>query len=533
MRVRSVLATALLAGVALISVPVQAAGHPRGTAPRGETEAERIARETIAAVQASERAALNTSLAPLTRAQRRQLAVAGPLAGRWTSCQLPVAFNPVHASVLPDGSVLLMAGSGNLPADLANRRFQSYLFYPDTCNTYQLPTPGDLFCAGHAMLPNGNILVAGGTARYDPFYGLRTAYEYDWVGKRFVQVPSMAGGRWYPGATELANGDVFVLSGLGSTGALNTQPEIYRYRTRTWSKTPYQWSVPTYPHMLPTAGGRLFFTGVGFGNSAQRVGFLTPGTGAFQAVGGLDTNRRDQGASYFVPYSQGRKVMIAGGGTSATTAVIDLYSSPNPSYRAGPRILSGPRRYVSHATLFDGRVLLAGGQDPEGRPSYSAWLYQPTVNRFEAQAASYSAAHQYHSNMWVDPSGRAILVGGNPRRGSVQRVVERFEPWYVDVADRPVITSAPATIAHNQAFTVGMRLAAGTTMKRLRVQRMASTTHQFSAAEGDFTLSAVSTPNGPGWSLTMSSSLTPPGYYYLVAVDSRGIPSPARIIKVT
>jgi hypothetical protein len=439
MRVRSVLATALLAGVALVTLPAPAAGGSRGTAAPGETEAERIARETIAAVQASERAALNTSLAPLTRAQRRQLAVAGPLAGRWTSCQLPVAFNPVHASVLPDGSVLLMAGSGNLPADFTAGRFQSYLFFPDTCNTYQLPTPGDLFCAGHAMLPNGNILVAGGTARYDPFYGLRTSYEYDWVGKRFVRVPSMAGGRWYPGATQLANGDVFVLSGLGSTGALNTQPEIYRYRTRTWSPT---------------------------------------------------------------------------------------------SYRAGPP-LNGPRRYVSHATLFDGRVLLAGGQDPQGRPMYSAWLYQPVTNRFEAQATSTSAAHQYHSNMWVDPSGRAILVGGNPRRGSVQRVVERFEPWYVDVADRPVITSAPATIAHNQAFTVGMRLAAGTTMKRLRVQRMASTTHQFSAAEGDFTLSAVSTPNGPGWSLTMSSSLTPPGYYYLVAVDSRGIPSPARIIKVT
>jgi hypothetical protein len=163
---------------------------------------------------------------------------------------------------------------------------------------------------------------------------------------------------------------------------------------------------------------------------------------------------------------------------------------------------------------------------------YTTRLYQPASNRFEASAPTW-AAHQYHSNMWVDPSGRAILVGGNPRRGSVQRVVERFEPWYVDVADRPVITSAPATIAHNQAFTVGMRLAAGTTMKRLRVQRMASTTHQFSAAEGDFTLSAASTPNGPGWKLTMSSSLTPPGYYYLVAVDSRGIPSPARIIKVT
>jgi hypothetical protein len=182
--------------------------------------------------------------------------------------------------------------------------------------------------------------------------------------------------------------------------------------------------------------------------------------------------------------------------------------------------------------LFDGRVLLAGGQDPQGRPVYTTQLYQPASNRFEASAPTW-AAHQYHSNMWVDPSGRAILVGGNPQRGTVQRLVERFEPWYVDVADRPVITSAPATIAHNQPFAVDVALAAGTTLKSLRLQGMASTTHQFDAAQGDFTLAAVATPNGPGWSLTMSSSLTPPGYYYLIATDSRGVPSVASIVKVT
>jgi hypothetical protein len=135
--------------------------------------------------------------------------------------------------------------------------------------------------------------------------------------------------------------------------------------------------------------------------------------------------------------------------------------------------------------------------------------------------------------MWVDLSGRAILVGGNPARGSVQRLVERFEPWYVDVANRPVIVSAPASIAHNQAFAAQVQLAAGTTLTQLRVFRPMSTTHQFNAAEGDFTLSAVSTPGGPRWSLTTSSNLTPPGYYYLVAVDSRGVPSAARIINVT
>jgi hypothetical protein len=196
------------------------------------------------------------------------------------------------------------------------------------------------------MLPNGNILVAGGTRQYDPFYGLRTSYEYDWVTRQFVRVPSMAAGRWYPGATQLGSGDVFVLSGLNGVGALNRRAEFYRHRTRTWNSAPYLLSVPTYAHMLPTAGGRLFFTGVSFGGSVVRVGFLSPLTGGFQPVGGLDTNRRDQGASFFVPFSQGRKVLVAGGGV-ATTTLIDLYSSPNPVYRPGPS-LDQPKKYLSH-----------------------------------------------------------------------------------------------------------------------------------------------------------------------------------------
>jgi Domain of unknown function (DUF1929) len=521
------LATALLAGVALLTLPVPAAALTTGTAPPGETQAQRIARETVAAVRASERAGLTTSLAPLPRRQ----AVAGPLAGRWTTCQLPEGFNPVHASVLPDGTVLLMAGSGNDPAEFAAGHFQSYLFSPDTCSTSALPTPGDMFCSVHAMLPNGNILVAGGTKHYDPFYGLRTSYEYDWVTKQFVRRPLMAGGgRWYPGATQLGSGEVFVLSGLNGAGALNTQPEVYHPATRTWSATPYRLSVPTYPHMLATAGGRLFFTGVAFGGSAVRVGFLRPLTGSFQPVSGLDTNRRDEGASFFVPFSQGRKVMVAGGGV-ATTALVDLYASANPVYKAGPS-LDGPKKYLSHATLFDGRVLLAGGQDPQNNPVFTAQLYRPISNIMEAVAPTW-AAHQYHSNMWVDPTGRAILVGGNPARGSVQRLVERFEPWYVDVADRPQLTSAPATIAHNQPFTAQVQLTAGTTLKYLRVFRLMSTTHQFSAAEGDFTLTPVTTPTGLRWSLTNSPNLTPPGYYYLVAVDSRDVPSQAKTIKIT
>jgi hypothetical protein len=67
-------------------------------------------------------------------------------------------------------------------------------------------------------------------------------------------------------------------------------------------------------------------------------------------------------------------------------------------------------------------VLLAGGQNPRGNPVYTAQLYRPGLNRIEPVAPT-SAAHQYHSNMWVDPTGRAILVGGTRRAAACN-------PWW-------------------------------------------------------------------------------------------------------
>jgi hypothetical protein len=77
--------------------------------------------------------------------------------------------------------------------------------------------------------------------------------------------------------------------------------------------------------------------------------------------------------------------------------------------------------------------------------------------------------------MWLDQTGRAILVGGNPRRAASSGW-SSGSTWYVDVSNRLVITSAPSTIAHNQPFTAQVQLAGGTTPKRLRVFRLMSTT---------------------------------------------------------
>ena len=69
-----------------------------------------------------------------------------------------------------------------------------------------MPLSKDLFCAGQCQLPNGNILICGGTAQYetDPnncngiWHGARSAFEFDVASGTLVEQAPMNAGRWYP-----------------------------------------------------------------------------------------------------------------------------------------------------------------------------------------------------------------------------------------------------------------------------------------------------------------------------------------------
>ncbi len=89
--------------------------------------------------------------------------------GLWTKLDIPAAFrvNGIHSTLLYNGDVLIMAGSGNNQSYFNAGTFKTLLLDPVTMHMQLIPTPWDLFCAGHIELPDGNILVAGGTARYE------------------------------------------------------------------------------------------------------------------------------------------------------------------------------------------------------------------------------------------------------------------------------------------------------------------------------------------------------------------------------
>ena len=76
-------------------------------------------------------------------------------------------------------SVLFFAGSGNDPDRHDAHQYATAVWhYPQP--QYSRPaTPVDLFCCGHAFLPDGRLLASGGTEQYDPFFGLRQAVVFD------------------------------------------------------------------------------------------------------------------------------------------------------------------------------------------------------------------------------------------------------------------------------------------------------------------------------------------------------------------
>ncbi|MFE3824361.1 galactose oxidase-like domain-containing protein [Streptomyces sp. NPDC059092] len=93
--------------------------------------------------------------------------------GSWNTLAVPQEYrtNAIHAALLHTGKVLIIAGSGNNQKKFDEGSFDTILWNPADNSFRKIPTPEDFFCSGHSQLPDGRLLVAGGTARYEVLDG--------------------------------------------------------------------------------------------------------------------------------------------------------------------------------------------------------------------------------------------------------------------------------------------------------------------------------------------------------------------------
>ena len=477
----------------------------------------------------------------------------GPAAlGRWTVLESQMPLRSIHASLLYTGKVLLIAGSGNSVQNFQAQTFRAAIWDPATGGFQVLPVPKDMFCAGHVTLPDGRVLIQGGTKSYPTipggadYGGLKDSFIFDPATNAFTPTNNANEGHWYPTLTELGNGDVWMAGGLkeDTTGAVNT--EMFDTSAGWWlpgGQVPQTWSFwGLYPHMFLMSDGRLFYSGGHvFGNGLPGTGasIYNSQTGAIADVPGLrQKDMRDQSGSVLLPPAQDQRVMITGGGNIDTnnpgiglTDIIDL-KDPTPAYEPGPDLPGDGKMYLNCTLLPDRTVLATNGgrlNRDDTANVLTAASYDPAANAWKSMAAD-PVPRNYHSAAVLLPDGRVAVFGSNPGDGSFELRISMYEPNYLFKGTRPVISGVPdeAHYGDQLAFPVE----SGETIRWAQLMRPMSVTHQMDPNMRlvdlpivvDGGLATVTIPSNP--------NLLPPGPYMLNITDSKGVPSQSVWVRI-
>jgi galactose oxidase len=547
---------------------------PPGTALQAVTGAEgfytfRLTSSNTPAANPNSAFTLSTTytapsvLTPETATQSNPPIAAGDPAvtGQWSEV-IPLPNVPIHTHVLPTGKVLFW-GRRNPPAtpdfnSLNQRATTSYLWDPQNPQAVALPTnnsPIDLqgnsinvFCSGHAFLPDGRLLVAGGHL-FDGL-GINAASIYDPAKDRWTALPVMNEGRWYPTAVTLPDGTVLVLSGSFPTGnvqappnesGINNIPQIWT--NGAWESIVDFNGLPLFPRLHVGPDGRVFMCG----GLAQSF-FLDTANGGTWIPGPFrNAGSRDYAPS--VMYDVGKIVFIGGGletGTLAptnTVETIDL-NALNPTWAvAAPMRFA--RRQHNATILADGTVLVTGGTQGggfndlgPGGPVHAAELWNPTENSWQ-QLAPEAVDRCYHATVVLLPDGRVFSAGSGEFAAAVNVSnlptdshpnCQIFSPPYLFKGARPVITQAPVQLSYGESFVV--QTPVPNAISQVTLIRLGSVTHSFNQNQrlnflafkaGADQLTVTAPPNG---------NVCPPGHYMLFLLNQAGVPSMANIIQI-
>jgi len=485
------------------------------------------------------------------------LVVTSACAGKWTVSSAPAPVRAVHAVLMHNGHVLLIAGSGNDPEAFAAGSFTSAEWDPVANSFRTIATPYDMFCSGHAVLPDGRVMVAGGTQAYPStaggtdFQGSAQSYAFDPTTHQYVQLPTLAEGHWYPTVVNRGDGKQIVVGGLDQNGILQSHYQTFDPAANggAGALSAQQTTAgffPTYPALHLLADGRFFYSGVStFGDGSDPPGLWNADTNTFTAVKGLtDRGRRDMGASVLLPPAQDQRVMVMGGGihhstttlATASTALIDLKKA-NPAYVAGPP-MSESKQYVSAVTLPDRTVLQSGGTSmsylanavPGFKFRYTAQLFHPDTNTWE-DAAKSTVGRTYHSEALLLPDGRVATFGSNLGNDGApfESRIEIYQPKYFDKV-RPVLGGLPANPTLARGATINFT--SDRPLQWAELIRPGAATHSNDPDQRLVDLPITQNGTQVSAALAANPNLTPPGYYMLFGVDTDGTPSVATWVQV-
>lgn len=469
----------------------------------------------------------------------------------------------IHAHVLPNGRVLMWGRRDNPNNSLDVHECTPFVWNPASGEvTHTEPrqptlangtTKVNLFCSGHAFLPDGRLLVVGG--HLEDSDGVNQATLYDPSTNRWTPTALMNKGRWYPTATTLPDGSVLVLAGsYKDQGKIvhNIVPQVWK--NGVWTPIAAfpdrSGELELYPRMHVASDGQVFMSGP----LEQTYLLKISNGGQWTVVAPRELRQRDYCPA--VMYDENKVIYIGGGGGNGQqptreAEITDLSQNPRQWRKTNP--MRFPRRQHNGTLLPDGTVLVTGGTRGGGgrdngfndlrggQPVHIAELWDPKGENGKGvwtQLAAEEVDRCYHATAVLLPDARVLSAGGGEYRPGGQenppedshRDAQIFSPPYLFKGERPEITTAPASVSYGEIFEVGT--SQPNDIGTVSWIRLPSVTHAFDQSQRinflDFTAGtgalSVTAPDRP--------NICPPGHYMLFILSKEGVPSIARIIQI-
>ena len=405
----------------------------------------------------------------------------------------------------------------------------------------------NIFCAGHAFLPDGRLLVAGGHLKDSD--GIDAALLYDpGAGEAgtWTATAAMAGRRWYPTATTAPDGSIVVLDGsyiddAGQTLHV-TVPEVWTDGAwRELDEFPDE-VLDLYPRVHIAPDGSAFVSGPLETDVVPRSGHRTLAqqrrTAEAQATRlrpGRHVRRRQdplhrRGRRRRPAHQPGRENQPHPAAAGVETRGRHAFCAPpaqrdRAARRHRPGHRRNPRRRVQ--------------QPRPGQPVHTAELWDPDTGAWTELAAE-SVDRCYHATTVLLPDATVLSAGGGEFKlpggaendpQDTHHDAQIFRPPYLfRDGTRPEISDAPTTVEYGSTFAV--QTAHAPDIAKVTLLRLASVTHSFDQSQhinvlefrADATTLTVTAPATP--------NVCPPGPYMLFILNTVGIPSVARILRI-
>ena len=466
----------------------------------------------------------------------------------------------IHSILLHTGKVLMFT----YLSEEAQGRGLSCVLDPSTGEERPLPIlEKDPFCGGHAFLPDGRLLVAGGSGGGLP--GMQI-FEPSTEAGTWHELPDMPQPRWYPTCAALPDGRILILSGTKEGGTqpavpLNDTYEIYSPESGLTSavELPYLNEispVSIYPFVFVLPSGKVLIHGW------DKTCFLDLTTGdtgdlRVRTIRSEPRNYPVQGSAVLLPLLpdslppyRARVMLIGGGGVppiteapaTNTCEILDLEDT-ELRWRS-VAAMANPRVMPDAVLLPDGTVLVvngsaAGWAHDANQPVFEAECFDPVAGTWTT-CCERRVPRLYHASALLLPDGR-VLTAGSDEIYNIEPFhrhefrIEVFSPPYLFRGERPRFdsdtTAVPDRVAYGSTFNV--RTPDAASIGSVALMRPGAATHSMNmeqryvglriASRSTSRLTLEAPPNG---------RIAPPGYYMLFLVSSEGVPSTARFLRV-